>query len=303
MYRAALKVDPSLDAAKTNLAIAYFQTGDCSNAALWFEKVLGSNPADRRSRQLLGACQLQLGRFSEAAQSFESLLPSSDVSILLGAATAWLKTQRVAEATELLDRIVKQHGSVPEVQLVFGMAQFGSGDYDSAASAFERVLAAEPANPDARFYLGAVFFKRKQFDAAIREWRETARSASGHFSAVFALGALEGEQGRLEEALLWLEKAAELRPDNGAVHFELGKVAARGKHYPLALKHLEIASKLNPQSKTVSYLMAQVLRSMGQSDRARAEFERGRNLPEEGAADFLDQALGAPASIARDRRP
>ncbi len=300
IYKSALKINPSITALKLNLAIANIQIGNCAEAAHWLQPVVEAAPDDRRSRQLLGICQLELGQFQQAVRSFELLMPTNDVSVLLGAATAFIKVGRTAEATALMDRIFKESGDSPAVEVIFGMTQFGSNDYAAAAATLQNALAKDPSNADGRFYLGAAFFKQNRMEDAIREWRDVARSKPTYFPAVFALGALLGERGQLGEAEEWLQKAAAMRPDHALVHLELGKVAIAAKDYRQALGYLRAATKLDPKSKTASYLLARTLQLSGRRDEARAEFERGQKLTEEQAPNVLDRALGGGRAVSGD---
>jgi tetratricopeptide (TPR) repeat protein len=300
MYQSALKIDPSVTALKVNLAIAYFQIGDCGSAAKWLEQTLEANPDDRRSLQLLGICQLELSRFTQAVHSFERLMPSDDASVLLGLATAYVKIGRTERGREILDTIVKEHGDSPGVEVAIGMAHFGNEEYGPAAKAFRAALASDPHNADAHFYLGAVLFKQKDLDGAIREWREAVHAKPGYFPAVFALGAMLGERRQYEQAKPLLAKALELRPDSSSVHFELGKMAVHEQQYQTALRYLRDAVRLDPKSKSASFLLATTLQRLGRQKEAQEEFARSRKLYQEGMPDLLDNVLrDSPASAAQ----
>jgi tetratricopeptide (TPR) repeat protein len=290
-YRSALALDPSGAAPKVNLAIAYFQIGDCKSATEWLESTLETHPEDRRSLQLLGVCQLELGRFHEAAQSFERLMPSEDPSILLGAATAYVKVGRTEEGHRILDKLVREHGDSPGVEVAIGMADFGSGEYGAASEAFRAALDKDPENADARFYLGAVLFKQRDFDSAIREWRQAVQQKPGYFPPVFALGAMFAERRQYQEAKPLLRKALELRPDHPGVYLELGKIAVHEQQYETALRYLREAARLDPQSKPTSFLLATTLQRLGREKEAQSEFARSRTLYREDASDVVESAL------------
>lgn len=274
-----------------NLAIAYFQIGDCKSAAQWLESTLKAQPDDRRSLQLLGVCQLELGRFHDAVQSFERLMPSDDPSILLGAATAYVKVGRTEEGRGILDRLVREHGDSPGVEVAVGMANFGSGEYGAASQAFRAALDRDPENADAHFYLGAVLFKQRDFDGAIREWRQAVQQKPTHFPAVFALGAMLAERRQDQDAEPLLRKALELRPDHPGVYLELGKVAVHEQRYETALRYLREAARLDPASKNASFLLATTLQRLGRDQEAQREFARSRTLYREEGSDVVENAL------------
>lgn len=290
-YRSALAIDPSWTAPKVNLAIAYFQIGDCKCAAQWFESTLEAEPEDRRSLQLLDVCQLELGRFHQAVHSFDRLMPSDDPSILLGAATAYVKVGRTEDGRRILEKLVREQGDSPGVEVAIGMANFGSGQYGTASQAFRAALQTDPHNADARFYLGAVLFKQRDFDAAVREWREAVRAKPGYFPAVFALGAMLAERRQYQEAKPLLRNALKLRPDHPGVCLELGKIAVHEQRYETALRYLREAARLDPQSKSASFLLATTLQRLGRDKEAQSEFARSRRLYRESTSDVVENAL------------
>src|SRR6266536_3603565 len=93
-YQRALRLAPALTEVKLNLALAYYHSAAWEKAARQLRSVLLQAPEDRRALQLLAVCLLELERFEEAARAYEKLLPNDDVSILVGAATAYIKTGR-----------------------------------------------------------------------------------------------------------------------------------------------------------------------------------------------------------------
>ncbi|HZT37603.1 MAG TPA: tetratricopeptide repeat protein [Bryobacteraceae bacterium] len=293
-YRSALAIDPSEAAPKVNLAIAYFQIGDCKSATQWLKSTLEARPDDRRSFQLLGVCQLELGLFHAATRSFERLMPSDDPSILLGVATAYLKTGRTAEGRRILDQLVREHGDDPGVEVAIGMANFGSEEYNAASSAFRAALKRDPRNAAAHFYLGATLFKQRDFDGAIREWREAVQQKPGYFPAVFALGAMLSERRQYQEAKPLLRKALELRPDHPAIYFELGKIAVHERQHETAVRYLREATRLDPGSKPASFLLATALQRLGRDKEAQNEFARSRKLYQGSEADVVERALDEP---------
>jgi Flp pilus assembly protein TadD len=224
-------------------------------------------------------------------------MPSNDPSILLGLATAYVKTGRTPRGREILDTIVKEHGDSPGVEVAIGMAHFGNEEYGPASAAFRAALASDPHNADAHFYLGAVLFKQRDLDGAIHEWREAVHAKPGYFPAVFALGAMLGERRQYQQAKPLLAKALELRPESSSVHFELGKIAVHEQQYQTALRYLRDAVRLDPKSKAASFLLATTLQRLGHQKEAQEEFARSRKLYQEGMPDLLDNALrDSPAS-------
>lgn len=106
-------------------------------AARWLRSVLVQAPDNRSALQLLPVSLLELERFEEAARAYEKLLPSDDVSILVGAATAYLKTGRREKGEALLARALSERGGSAEVHFMVGQAQLAVHEYAAAEQSFQ----------------------------------------------------------------------------------------------------------------------------------------------------------------------
>ena len=112
-YKNVLRLAPDLLPVRINLGIAFYQAEQYAEAADWFQSVLKVSPREAKAQHLLAICYLQTNRYQQAADLFSKLLPSEDVSLNVGAATAFLKTGRQAEAEELFAKTLKGRISRP----------------------------------------------------------------------------------------------------------------------------------------------------------------------------------------------
>ena len=101
-YQRALKLDPSLTGLRLNVGIAYFRSEDWKNAVIWLEQTLKSDPGNRQALQLLATAYVQVERFDDAIRTYERLMPADNAAVLLGAATAYVKSGRHQEGEALL---------------------------------------------------------------------------------------------------------------------------------------------------------------------------------------------------------
>src|SRR5688572_10563111 len=173
-YQRVLRLDPALLEVKLNLALAYYHSAAWEKAARQLRSVLLQAPANRSALQLLSICLLELERFEEAARTYEKLLPSDDLSILVGAATAYLKTGRREKGEALLARALSERGGSAEVHFMVGQAQMSLHEYAAAEQSFRRMLELASGQREGRFYLGGAYLKQGKEDAALAEWRKVA---------------------------------------------------------------------------------------------------------------------------------
>jgi Flp pilus assembly protein TadD len=183
-----LRLDPGLLPVKMNIGIAYYQSGEYARAAESFQSVVKSNPKEARAKHLLAVCYLQTGRYSDSAQLFSGLLPSEDVSLNVGAATAFLKSGKEVEADALLAKILEGKGGTPEIHFMIDQAHLGLNQFSEAIASFAKMVDLAPSSAEGRFYLGGAFFKQGQLPKAMEEWRSAARLDSQYFPSVFAIG-------------------------------------------------------------------------------------------------------------------
>src|SRR5262245_35903308 len=293
-YKKALQLAPDLVPVKMNLGIVLYQTEQYAEAADWFQKVLKVNPSDGRARHLLAVCYLQTSRYHEAAEHFSKLLPSEDVSLNVGAATALLKIGRQAEGEALLRKTLEGQDRSPEIHLMMGQAHLGLNQPEQAAQSFQKMVTLAPSRPDGHFYLGGSYFKQGELSKALAEWRLAARLDSQYFPAAFAIGALLAGQRNFDEGREWLMRALALRPNHGATRFELGRLCYRQKNYEEALPQLLEATKQQPELKEASYLLANTYRSLGKEEEAQKEFLRYERLQKSGLrhdSDLMQAAV------------
>lgn len=303
MYRRALAIDKSAFPVQMNLAIAYYQTGDFDRAAMWLRQIVRKNPGDRRAIQLLAISDFQTRHFTEAAKLYDSLLPSDDVSVLIGAASSYLESGRKQEAERILDQVLAQGSGSPEVHSLLGLAQFGREDYAAAAKSFSRMIQLAPGRPEGHFYLGAVYFKQRELEQALAEWRKTLEADANYFPALLAAGALLADRGEYDAAGTLLARAAAARPGHAGSRYELGHVLFEQRDYRRALQELLAARRLDPESKQTRYLLARTYASLGRKAEAAVEFRRARELYDKGTADLLDRVLVNPSGVAQGDSP
>lgn len=280
VYQQALRLAPNLTPILLNLGLAYFKASRFDKAFETFGKFLESEPDHRQARQLRAMSALELERYDDAIADYQLLLPSEDLGIRLGLATAYTRSGKTDSAREALGPAVSNEESA-DVQFLLGQAYAEEGKLEEALAAFEKALKLNPSLPQIRLNIGAVHWKRKHADLAMEAWRAEYAANPSTFAANYTLGAaLALSAEHREEAEKYLRVALALKPTHAGTLFHLGKLVWQKSKSPEAQGLLERAVKADGESREARYLLATVYQSLGRRVEAAREFAAVKKLSE-----------------------
>lgn len=279
-YQQALRAAPQLTPIHLNLGLAYMKSGNPAAAAQSFTAFLSKHPDHRQARQLRAMALLDAGKNNEAAADYQSLLPSDDITIRLGLASALSREGKAEEARALLEPLLASDS--PDVQFVYGQALFEEGSYVKALEVLQQVQKAKPDAPQLSFYLGAIYWRQQRTDDAIAAWRKELDANPGSFQSNYTLGAALAFGGppTSKEAEQHLRKALQLKPQHPQTLYQLGKILWTRSKSPEAVTLLERAAKNQPDYREVHYLLASVYQTLGRRADAQREFAVVKKLSE-----------------------
>ncbi|MGA9752796.1 MAG: tetratricopeptide repeat protein [Acidobacteriota bacterium] len=201
-YREALRIVPTLDVARLELATLYGRMGrDRSAAALLLQGMVRSPSDTGLEGAFLEAC----GRLPDPAER-EGLLSRAcrlrpdSYSLHLAWGRSLLVMGRLAEATKVLQEAAASRPREPQGWCYLGHALFEGGRERPGAEAFERALTLSPRDPSALAGLAWVLLKAR--DPALRDparalhlAQEAVRLSGGKDPyAQTVLAAAEGER-------------------------------------------------------------------------------------------------------------
>ncbi len=150
-YQAAIKLNANNDAAYTNLATVYYQTGQFDDAQKQVEQALKIRPDDPTSHYVLGTIYLQrdpkvvTDAFDKAQGEFEAAIKNDDK---MGAAYIGLANVNmfkgdyklaIENAQKGIDLITAAGSPSPYAHWALAQAQCASGDYVNGAKSIEKI--------------------------------------------------------------------------------------------------------------------------------------------------------------------
>ncbi len=280
-YAQALQLAPGVLPIRINLGLAYFKSGQLAPAVEQFTAVLEKQAGHAQARQLRAMCLLELERYEEAARDYAALLPSSDVNVRLGLASAYLRLDRAAEAQSIMTPLFES--DTAEVKLLLGQVLIENGQLDEAKKALERAAELNPHLPTVHLNLGAAYWRQQDTEAALAQWRQELRRHPESFQANYTLGAALAVSlpADPEEPSRLLRKAVALQPGSAMALYQLAKLLWRQSKGQEAISLLERSIRADPNYRESHYLLGSIYQGLGRKEEAAREFAAVKRLSQE----------------------
>jgi tetratricopeptide (TPR) repeat protein len=172
-YRAALALDPANFESRSNLGVALTRIGHYEEAIAVYRQALENAPpaATTHLRTNLALAYYKSGQISEAASLFEEVrkqLPD-DLQVTLLSADCYLRLGNLDRVIGLLSPIASAHPGDPAVNYMLGMALIRSGNMEKGQALVDSILR-DSESAEAHFLLGSVAFMAKDYPGAVKEF-------------------------------------------------------------------------------------------------------------------------------------
>jgi Flp pilus assembly protein TadD len=172
-------------------------------------------------------------------------------------------------------------------------AQFNSGRWDDAITAYRAILAMAPPLRFVQLQIAAAYIGKKDYPAAQAAYRELLKTHPGHVQATLGLAALQQDLGDLKAAEETLTRAATADGGNREVFNALGDLVAGDGRDGEAVNWFEKASAADPYWGKPLYKLG--VSAMNKGDRTAATEYWQRTVavdPQSPEADLARTALG-----------
>ena len=255
--RKALKLKPTLAAARYFLDVSLAETGDCKAALPLIEKDYAAN-RDPQLRRLMG----------------------------LDGARCGMSIADPYRAVRFLQSLDGDFPDDPDV-LYLGTRIFS----DLSNLAAQRLLRVAPGSYQARQIDAEVLEVQGRTAEAIEEYRKIL-AAAPHLSGIhYRLGRLllarDPEAATADAARHEFEKELEINADDAGSEYELGEMARAGRQWDAAIAHFGRAVKLDPNFPEAMVGLGKSLISAGRAAEAVAPLERAVKLePNDAVAHY-----------------
>jgi tetratricopeptide (TPR) repeat protein len=274
-YEEALKINPQLWEAETNLGMLLVNQQNFEQALPHLQKALELNPKNFESAYFATKALESMSRWKEAAEAGLKALPLAEdnaakfeVHASLGA--IYQKGSFLDEAEKHFIT-ARQYGSDPTTDLELARIYLRKAEYDKGAELLEPLAVKHPEDPSIQELLGSVLLKKGSFDAAISALEKALKhqtdaqirqgltlelaeafqklnqpgkaisllrpvaSQSNDASLHFHLGTLYLQQREFEAAAQSFLRSLQLKPDCVECYSNLGSVFMLQEKYPEAI--------------------------------------------------------------------
>jgi len=249
-YKRALALKPDDEVAMLNLANAYRtrgKTDDALAALEIFKGALKVNPRNPQAWYQLASVYLDMGRETDAAQTFRQALASNP---------------KMGAAYNALGALAYQKKNLPEAERLVRQG-----------------LEFEPDVRTGRFNLARILEDRGRRDEAERLYREELTSYPDHGRAHFNLAQLFRDRGDREGYLAQLRKGTEQAEKFGPCYFYLSRELLAAGQVDEAASLAARGLERDPGSSVAAlghYVLADVYSRKGDLTRSREEAAKGR---------------------------
>ncbi|MFH1060492.1 MAG: tetratricopeptide repeat protein [Pseudomonadota bacterium] len=243
--------------------------GNAKAAEADLSRALGFNPREDSALFLLEivraslAGQLQAKAVSTFAQGFIAMFDGNDAEALtlfrqarqsdnrfwqatLFEANVLAGTGQAQAATELLQRLIKDHPKVARAYLSLGLIALDQRRQEEAVNRFQHALALEPELAEAHYRLGNLDLAKGDLAKAETELKAAIAADPFKEEAYNDLGLVLASLGHAAEAEKLYRKALELNPAYVAVHVNLGTLLAQTGRVSQAIDEFNKALAMDP---------------------------------------------------------
>ena len=252
-YEAALKINPGLWEAETNLGMLLMNQQSFEQALPHFQKALELNPKNFQSAFFAAKALESLGRWKAAAEAglqalslAEDTTAKFEVHALLGA--VYLKAGSLEETEKHLVA-ARQHGTDQAIDLELARLYLQKGEYDKSAELLEPLAIERPEDTSIQELLGRVWLKKGSLEAAIGALERALKhqtDAQTRQGITLDLAQAFQKLNQPRKAIALLEPIARESSDDANLHFHLGTLYLQERTFDEAAQSFLSALQLKP---------------------------------------------------------
>ncbi|HEX2523810.1 MAG TPA: tetratricopeptide repeat protein [Terriglobia bacterium] len=252
-YRAALKINPKLWEAETNLGMLLLKQQRFEDALPHFKRAQELNPQSFHTSLFTAKVLESLGRLPEARDQYQQALPlahnaAEKLEVHLSMGQIYLKTRSWAEAEEHLAAAKQYQSDTTALDVELAQLYLQTGENDKCVALLQPLAERLPGNAEIQELLGRAYAKTGSLDKAsgalelaLAQQRDSRRRQS----ISFQLAQAYQELGQMEKAIQVLLPVAGSSADS-KLHFHLATLQLQRRDLDAALQSFLRALQLDP---------------------------------------------------------
>ncbi|EAQ44457.1 TPR domain protein [Roseobacter sp. MED193] len=283
--------------AEVFFTLAAVMNGEAANDfVLMYARVASALSPQHVDAVLLSAELLdQLGRYELSIATYKQV-PSDHPEYYaaeMGRAEALRRAAKPDAAAEVLEQLVGDFPTLPQVSISLGDLLRQQEDYAGAISAYDAALSNMSDDSRSRWFLhyarGISYERLKDWPKAEADFRASLalRPDSPQVLNYLGYSLIEKEDSpdKLDEALGMIEQAVAAQPNSGYIVDSLGWVFYRLGRYADAVGHMERAVELMPVDPVVNDHLGDVYWAVGRLREAEFQWKRALSFIKSGEGD------------------
>ena len=299
---------------RSNLGIAYYQSGAMQSALREFRKALSRAPNSQVANLFCGLSLLKLQEPREALRylSIADRTQPNDVTTLSAIAEADIASSQVLPANGVYRRVTrldprnaeawyglgitdrllaeaklkaaKQMADPVQVQSLTRESQSLMSDFQDSVSL---AMQLDPQSVRARMILGESFRIAERYDEALREYKLATEEAPTLAAAWAGLATAQSAAGDDEGALKTAQRALQLDPNDPATHVLVAAIYVRMGDVPKAEPFAQEALRLDPDLSSAHVVLARIYLANQQTRKALGELAAAAKDDVDGSTHYL----------------
>lgn len=209
--RKAASIDRTDSGLKFAIGHCYEQSGDSSEALLWYRAAVDDHPFLRQAHERIAAMAVRQANWDEAIDTYKRLadLEPADLNILLTLGMLNLEAGRAEAARDYFQTALLVE---PESDSALDEAERLSeaGELSAAITAVERLVHQFPGVADFHVHLGDLYAKAGQSSQALLEYQNAIECHPNYLEATIKLGTQQLRSGQPLEAAHSFARSVEL---------------------------------------------------------------------------------------------
>ena len=209
LYQQVLRIDPTNDAARYELAGIYFQSNLIELAIENAREAVRLNPDNKWYKMLLAEVLSYDNQNKEAAEIYGQIVEANpdDIDTYFDYAFMLIKAEELEKALEVYNKLENMVGIDESITLQKQRIYIRMGNINAAAEEIEKLIATDPKEP--RYYnmLADLYEANAMKDKAVKTYERLLKIDPNNPYALLALADLSRGKGNRQEYLNNLKKA------------------------------------------------------------------------------------------------
>jgi tetratricopeptide (TPR) repeat protein len=251
-YEAALKINPQLWEAETNLGMLLMNQQRFEQALPHFQKASELNSKNFQAAFFAAKALESLRRWKEAAEAGLKALPLAEDSaakfeVHASLGVIYLKAGSLEEAEKHLVA-ARRHGGDPAIDLELARLYWQRGEIDKSAELLEPLAIKQPEDASIQELLGRVWLKKGSLEAAIASLERALKyqtDAQIRQGITLDLAQAFQKLNQPDKAIALLQPVAS-QSNDASLHFHLGTLYLQQRAFDAAAQSFLRALQLKP---------------------------------------------------------